>query len=309
MAALSGAGLAATALSGCSEAGDADGVPEAQPALFSSIANQPLAVSETSTASKQNAVPDPAPEVGPVDPPVNAGALVGNRQRSWPGGVDDSVHATPGKYAPDVFLGRPAWTPIEHEGDLPDASALRPGSCGNFDGLQGTTQQQYVNARYMAVNDQAGPTKTVRAIPRGYAHSPAGAVLAAINTATFHPNSGDEVAAESYEQLAKTSALAAELRAEGGFDDPAGYPNHRFLTMPAPVAYKIVECDTDYVVVEVAVFFSSDQLDKDEDLLVGRVPMRWSEGDWVGDFSGPANDEIYQHGRRDIDGFSAIDYV
>ncbi|MEH0146240.1 hypothetical protein V6D40_00970 [Corynebacterium sp. Q4381] len=294
-AAFSAAVLTTTVLGGCSVPDGGRGVPEAQPALFTSIAQSPD--------------PEPAPAADTVDPPVNAGALVGNRQRSWPGGVDDSVHAKPGEYAPDVFLGRPAWTPIEHDGDLPDASALRPGSCGDFDGLKGTTQQQYVNARYMVVNDQAGPTKTVRAIPRGYAHSPAGAVLAAINTATFHPNSGDEVAAESYEQLSKTSALAATLRDEGGFNDPAGYPSHRFLTMPAPVAYRVVECDTDYVVVEVAVFFSADQLDKDEDLLVGRVPVRWSDGDWVGDFSGAANDEIYQHGRRDIEGFSDLDYV
>lgn len=261
-------------------------VPEAEPAPFTSIAS---------------------PE--PVDPPVNAGALVGNRQRSWPGGIDDSVHSTPGEYAPDVFLGRPAWTPIEHDGDLPDASRLRSGSCDEFRGLEGEVQQQYVNARYMVVNEQAGPTKTVRAVPRGYAHSPAGAVVAAINSATFHPNSGDEVAAESYEQLAKSSQLAADLRAEGGFNDPAGYADHRFLTMPAPVAYKVVDCEQDYVVVEVAVFFSADQLDKDEELLIGRVPMRWRDGDWVGDFTGSADGEIYQHGRRDIEGFSSIDYV
>ena len=71
--------------------------------------------------------------------------------------------------------------------------------------------------------------------------------LAAMNTATFHPNSGDEIAAESYEQLAKSSALAKQLREEGGHENSEHYASPRFLTMPAPVAYKILQCEKDYV--------------------------------------------------------------
>ena len=299
--ALSACALAAGALlpAGCSAVGSQQALPVPESPVFTSIAGP----------EPDSDALEPRQEPGPVSPPVDAGALVGNQQRSWPGGVDDSVHAEPGTVNPDVFLGRPAHTPIGHDGDFPGDAGLKDGSCDAFKGLEGQTQQQYVNARYMVVNDQAGPTKAVRAVPRGYAHSPAGALVAAMNTATFHPNSGDEVAAESYEQLAKSSALAKQLREEGGHENPEQYATSRFLTMPAPVAYNILQCEKDFVQVELAIFFEPDQLEREEELLVGRIGMRWVDGDWVGDFSGKADEEVFQHGRHDLDGFTYIDYV
>lgn len=308
--------VAALLPAGCTTLQQDQALPLPDEAVFTSIGVEPsvTASDESSTPPPSSSAakapsPEPVPEAEPADPPIHAGALVGNKQRTWPGGVDDSMHAEPGAQAPDAFLGRPAHTPLRHDGDFPAAASLRDGSCAQFDGLEGTTQQQYVNARYMVVNEQAGPSKAVRAVPRGYAHSPAGALVAAMNTGTFHPNSGDEVAAESYELLSKSSELAAQLREEGGHNNPGQYAEKRFLTVPAPTAYKMLECADDYVQVELAYMLEPDALERDEGLVVSRMGMRWVDGDWVADFSGAAGDEIFQDGRRDLNGFTQIDYV
>ena len=34
---------------------------------------------------------------------------------------------------------------------------------------------------------------------------------------------------------------------KGGHENPEHYASSRFLTMPAPVAYKILQCEKDYV--------------------------------------------------------------
>lgn len=141
------------------------------------------------------------------------GAAVGNKQRTWPsilGEYDDSAHATPGKTSASWMHQRPVWTPINHDGDFPKKSDLKNSmaQCDKPDSitLDGKTQQQYANARYLVVNDQAGPTKSVRGVPRGYAHTPQGAIVSAINTVTYgRPDVGDEVGYEAEKQLWATS--------------------------------------------------------------------------------------------------------
>lgn len=109
------------------------------------------------------------------------GAAVGNKQRTWPSfgdKYDDSSHATPGQTSAFWWKQRPVWTPNNHDGDFPKQADLKESmkQCDKPDSitLEGKPQQQYVNARYLVVNDEAGPTKSVRGVPRGYAHTPQG---------------------------------------------------------------------------------------------------------------------------------------
>lgn len=245
-----------------------------------------------------------------ADETLDAGALIGNTQRTWPddsGRYDDRAHAKPGEYSPDMFFNRPVWTPINHDGDFPDRATLREGKCQGWNPLEGKTQQQYVNARYMVVNEQAGPTKAINGIPNGYSHSPQGAVVAALNVSTFGPDGGDEIGKEAYEQLWSTSDGAKKLRDTWGFGDEAMFATHRYTTIGAPSGYKIVNCTDSLVVVDVATSIKANT-DDGEAYLVMRVPMKWVDGDWRPDFSG-ASDEQKSQGQIDsLDGFIEVEY-
>ena len=235
------------------------------------------------------------------------GAAVGNKQRTWPsfdGKYDDSAHATPGKTSASWSKQRPVWTPNNHDGDFPKRSDLKEsmGQCDKPDSisLNGKTQQQYVNARYLVVNNEAGPTKSVRGIPRGYAHSPQGAVIAAINAVAYGaPDAGDEVGFEAEEQLWTTSKSAMELQEERS----ARFDNEQFraeLVEPAD-GFKVRTCSDDLVVVEVVSDFENGEN------IVARVPMAWRDGDWVPDMSGTGDDQLTQDSRP-LSEFTKVEY-
>lgn len=242
------------------------------------------------------------------------GAAVGNKQRSWPSlgdKYDDSAHATPGQTSASWARQRPVWTPKNHDGDFPKEADLKesmkqcdkPGSIT----LDGKTQQQYVNARYLVVNDEAGPTKSVRGVPRGYAHSPQGAVVSAINTMTYGaPSMGDEVGYEAEKQLWATSKdVQKDMRdRRQPFDNKI---NRAELWEPAD-GFKVRTCSDNLVVVEI-VTEGIDDLPNGGSVenTVLRVPMAWREGDWVPDFSGTGEDQLFQDAEP-LSEFTKVDY-
>lgn len=225
------------------------------------------------------------------DPNYNfPGALIGNAQRTWPdksGKIDDSGHKTPGQYSPDMFQQRPVWTPINHDGDLPKKSGLKDGfeGCKNPDKitLEGKTQQQYVNARYLVVNEQSGPTKMERGVPRGYAHSPQGAILATINMTYYGRPQEDEIGVELTKTLWNSSVKAQEDL----FEDEAFMANYRPEILPSPNGFKVTQCSENIIVVETICYAQDMQL-------VTRIPMVWKGGDWQADLSGAADNQAYQ---------------
>lgn len=242
------------------------------------------------------------------------GAAVGNKQRSWPSlgdKYDDSAHATPGQTSASWARQRPVWTPKNHDGDFPKEADLKesmkqcdkPGSIT----LDGKTQQQYVNARYLVVNDEAGPTKSVRGVPRGYAHSPQGAVVSAINTMTYGaPSMGDEVGYEAEKQLWATSKdVQKDMRdRRQPFDNKI---NRAELWEPAD-GFKVRTCSDNLVVVEIVTEGIDDLPNGDSvENTVLRVPMAWREGDWVPDFSGTGEDQLFQDAEP-LSEFTKVDY-
>lgn len=243
------------------------------------------------------------------------GAMVGNTQRTWPDSkFDDSPHATPGTYSADWMKQRPVWTPRNHDGDLPKKESLKQGMdrCDKGEiSLEGKTQQQYVNARYLVVNDQAGPSRLDKGVPRGYAHSPQGAVVAAMNLFGYGIYAqGDGVGEEIDKELWGTSQKVQEerkfLRLDS-FDEEARQESRALLQAGAD-SFNIKTCSPDLVVVEVA--FKTPELPGEvrgpEDM-VGRVPMFWRDGDWQPDFSGSADKQMTVHG-ADLATFTEVKY-
>ena len=218
------------------------------------------------------------------------GAMLGNTQRTWPdpaGLFDDSRHATPGTYSVDPFFQRPVWTPINHDGDFPSST-----SDGGWDqckdpgaiSLAGKTQQQYVNARYLIVNDQAGPTRLERGVPRGYAHSPQGAVVAAMNLGAYGVmRQGDEVGEEIDKELWQSLASYQEAHARRKVEwTKERMQESRAGVVPAITHYRIQTCSEQAMVVDVSVFFPKL---KDQQEAI-RMPLFWRDGDWQPDFTG-----------------------
>nr|VDG62676.1 Uncharacterised protein [Streptococcus thermophilus] len=241
---------------------------------------------------------------------LNPGALVGNAQRSWPdpaGRMDDSAHVTPGEYSPDFFYSRPVWTPVKHDGDFPERGALVEGQCDGENALRGKTQQQYVNARYMVVNSEAGPIESVRGVPRGYAHSPQGAAVAAMNATTFRAGAGDEIAKETFEQLWSTSEKVKENRKVTRADDAERFHSRRYGTVPAPSGYSMVTCTDTLAVVDVAVLVIPEDLGGPTYSIL-RVSLKWTGDNWLPDFSGAADVQATQPNRADLDGFVEVTY-
>lgn len=173
--------------------------------------------------------------------------------------------------------------------------------------LDGKTQQQYVNARYLVVNDEAGPTKSVRGVPRGYAHSPQGAVVSAINTMAYGaPSMGDEVGYEAEKQLWATSKdVQKDMRdRRQPFDNKI---NRAELWEPAD-GFKVRTCSDNLVVVKIVTEGIDDLPNGDSvENTVLRVPMAWREGDWVPDFSGTGEDQLFQDAEP-LSEFTKVEY-
>lgn len=221
------------------------------------------------------------------------GAMVGNDQRTWPdpeGMFDDSAHAEPGSWSVDFAHQRPVWTPRNHDGDLPAKDNLVDGGfekCSSGDArLEGSTQQQYVNARYLAVNDEAGPSRMEDGVPSGFAHSPQGAIMLAINAMGYGVGGqgdgiGEEIDAAWWSNY---ETLQEDREFRGLNKEDYDHAKHRAQTLPAVGYYNVQQCSENVVVVEVGHDFTQSG---DEAMKV-TIPLYWRDGDWVPDLSGQA---------------------
>lgn len=239
------------------------------------------------------------------------GASVEGDQRSWPDVLDgdiDAQFATPGQYATEPVSSRRVFTPRNPLGDLPAASALveQPDACENTD-LAGKTQLQYVKARFLAVNTEAGPSRMERAVPRGYAHSPQGAVMAAINQLGYGlPAQGDEVGEEIDKALWADSAQVAQERADKNLDTEGPSRLARASTMPGATGYKIISCGGDLMVVDVV--YGEPTPGRPETAMAARMSLRWTNNDWVVDLSGSNDAAISRPAPDSLDGYTLVDY-
>lgn len=245
------------------------------------------------------------------------GAAVGNKQRTWPSfgdKYDDSAHATPGQTSASWWKQRPVWTPNNHDGDFPKKADLKESmkQCDKPDSitLDGKTQQQYVNARYLVVNDQAGPTKSVRGVPRGYARSPQGAIVSAINTVGYGMFSmkgvADEIGYEAEKQLWSSSkgVMEEQGKRKKAFDNK----NSRAELLEPADGFIVRTCSEDLVVVELILDgFEEATGGRSEDMTVLRVPMAWRDGDWIPDLSGTGESQFFQDTPSKVD-FTQVDY-
>lgn len=232
------------------------------------------------------------------------GAMVGNTQRTWPDPAkrfDDSSHATPGVWSVDYLHSRPVWTPVNHDGDLPGEKDL---SEGGFDKCQsnaesivlsGKTTQQYVNGRYLAVNDKAGPSRLVNGVPAGFAHSPQGAIMLAINALGYGlGGQGDGVGEEidkawwsGYESLQKDREF------EGLNKPDFDHSKRRARMVPPAGFYNVKQCSENVVVVSLGTDF------KKGGATGATIPLYWRNNDWVPDLSGSAGKTFDQDEKFD----------
>lgn len=285
-----------------------------------------VAVVMTRTGEDNQASDQPAVEQPQQDNQVNngeearpdsenlPGAMVGNTQRTWPdpiGEFDDSPHATPGQTSVDPFLNRPVFTPNNHDGDFPKKDQLKDGKCQEQIELEGKTQQQYVNARYLVVNEQAGPTRSERGVPRGYAHSPQGAVAASLNQITHMYGGGDGIGDEIDKQLWATSKQAQEEVERLADPVPGARENTRARTVPSPTAYRVVNCSDNAVVADVLLEWTDDEQMAGQagiEASVVRIPMFWRDGDWTPDFSGASDEQLKPKPVNNRDEFTEVVY-
>lgn len=273
---------------------------------------------EGESAAPSRATPPASSENPTGDSSENVpGALVGNTQRTWPdpqGKFDDSPHATPGQYSIDPWMNRPVWTPRNHDGDLPKADKLssKPGRCSEVKGgLSGKIQQQYVNARYLAVSERSGPSEMDKGVPGKYARDAEGAVLAAINQVGYGLYAqGDGIGEEIDKKLWPTSKLVQKEREFYKRGDKDSFAKVRALSIPAPAGYRIKQCSNDVVVVEIAMATLQPEYDPGMfKYTVGRVPMYWRDGDWKADFSGNADLKPQPTMVKDLEGFTEVEYT
>lgn len=275
-------------------------------------ASSPQAGHQTSTPASQPGM-DSSSGDGPGGELIS-GAKLDSHQRTWPDTfIDDSAHATPGQVSVDL-LSRPVFTPVNHDGDLPSISrdsldrAAWPDRCRDVEtGLAGVTRQQYVNARYLVVNDQAGPSTMNRDVPAGYAPTPAGAVVAALNLVGYGVYAvGDEVGEEIDRQLWTTSKEAQEERQWQKLDEHGPSDHSRSQMFGAMSGYRVRQCSPDVVVVDVVAPVMEGN---PEPSPVARVSMYWRDGDWRPDFTGAAGDQFSnQPSVRSLDGFTEVVY-
>ncbi|WP_342319207.1 hypothetical protein [Corynebacterium mayonis] len=239
------------------------------------------------------------------------GARVGSTQRSWPdelGNRIDEAHTQPGQYSVDI-LGRPVWTPNNDQGDLPNEGALErqanPERCAPpMPQLDGKTQIQYLNGRYLVVNDKYGPSRLEEGVPVGYSPDPFGAVIAAMNQMGYGLYAqGDEIGYKIDEKLWSTSQTAADERAFLQQDRRPPSENARALMVPAAAGVRFQACSESVATIDVAI-----QAGPEEPYVVARVPMIWKEGDWRADFTGIADDQMNQADVTSLDSFETVTY-
>lgn len=240
-----------------------------------------------------------------------AGARIDGDQRSWMDPlwpeIDDRQYATPGQYSTDAVAARPVWTPVDPLGDLPDASAMGAGVVCEEPQLEGRTQQQYVKGRFLVVNESAGPTTMVNAVPGGYAHTVQGAVVAAMNQLGYGLYAqGDEVGEAVDAALWSTSEEAQAERRIKRLDVNGASDMRRAEMVPAAAGFRVVTCSDAAVVVEVA--FAGQLEQPPLDIVVSRVPLFWRDGDWVPDFTGAADAQLSQPSVRSLEGFTEVVY-
>lgn len=200
------------------------------------------------------------------------------------------------------------FTPNNPVGDLPARETLvdAPGQCEDVS-LTGKTQLQYVKARYLVVNSEAGPSRMDKAVPHGYAHSAAGAVVAAINQLGYGLYAqGDEVGEEIDRQLWASSRSAQAERAFKGLDRRGASDLARAQTLPGATAFKMIQCSPDLAIVEVV--FGDPVLDSPDATTVARVPLVWRNGDWHADFSGSNDAMLNRPGVDSLDGYTFVEY-
>lgn len=240
-----------------------------------------------------------APSTSQQDTP---GARIDSEQRSWPdpsGYFDDSSLATPGSTGVDPLYQRPAHVPTNHDGDLPNKDDLvnSMDSCKQQPViLSGTTQQQYVNARFLAVNDQAGPTTMQSDVPGGYAHSPQGGITAAVNQLGYGLYGvGDEVGDAIDSKLWSTSDTAQEAIGDPSAKSQSARDNARAPQLSIPWGYKVQTCAEDVMVVDVLLKGPDDvPSSRSEGNQAAKITLKWKDGDWVPDFTGNADADIAQ---------------
>ena len=254
--------------------------------------NQPSATSSAAPSTSQTQQDTP-------------GATLGNKQRHWPRSwidIDDSGWGTPGQYATD-YLGRPLWIPVNHDGDYPSVEKKkdRPGQCDDIK-LEGTTQQQYANGRFLAVNEFAGPFEANKfSIPTNYAHSPEGAIMAAINAISFGNGNNDDVGVVAADQLwdsEEMDRIVAQAAADGSdnFADIA--------TNEASPSYSVLSCTHDVVTVEL----TAPRVNKGAPTGIWQLPMIWRNGTWVAVIGPAAKDRLYRGNVTDTNGFTEVAY-
>lgn len=231
---------------------------------------------------------------------LTPGARIGVDQRTWPdpaGIYDDSAHAEVGQWSVDYYHQRPVWTPINFEGDLPKKDALKEGgfeSCVSGDvALEGETQQQYVYGRYLAVNNQAGPSRMDDGVPAGFAHSPQGAVLFALNALGYgFANAGDEVGDAVDTKWWSTYEPLQEKKARYVDYDRSQI---RAKMVAPPSFYNVAECSESVVVVEVGMDFTPSG----DGTVATTLPLYWRNGEWVPDLTGAAGKRFDKGGTFD----------
>ena len=239
--------------------------------------NQPSATSSAAPSTSQTQQDTP-------------GATLGNKQRHWPRSwidIDDSGWGTPGQYATD-YLGRPLWIPVNHDGDYPSVEKKkdRPGQCDDIK-LEGATQQQYANGRF--------------SIPTNYAHSPEGAIMAAINAISFGNGNNDDVGVVAADQLwdsEEMDRIVAQAAADGSdnFADIA--------TNEASPSYSVLSCTHDVVTVEL----TAPRVNKGAPTGIWQLPMIWRNGTWVAVIGPAAKDRLYRGNVTDTNGFTEVTY-
>lgn len=263
------------------------------------------------TASPEPTTEGPQPDSSGEDTP---GAQLNSDQRSWPdptGEFDDSQWSTPGEYSVDPWHSRPVFTPHDADGDLPDQGDLTESMDSCTDDtvrLDGTTQQQYVNARFLTVNSQAGPTTMEDSVPGGYAHSPQGAIVAALNQLTYGMfGQGDEVGEEVDKRLWSTSETVEEQLSSRLPAEERDLTAFRPDSIPGPWGYEVTTCSENIVVVDVATKQPDEFGAEDQDFAV-RVTMAWRDGDWVPDFSGNSDNDINTTREVDANEYTEVRY-
>lgn len=233
------------------------------------------------------------------------GAYLRNTQRHWPRSwfdLDDSAWGEPGQYATDR-LGRPLWIPVNHDGDYPPVEKKqdRPGQCDSIE-LAGTTQQQYANGRFFAVNEFAGPFEANKfSIPTNYSHSPEGAIMAAINAISFGATNKDEVGILAAGQL-WDSEEKDRIAALADTDEADNFSD--ITSNEAAPSYSVLTCTKDVVTVEL----TAPRVYKGAPTGIWQLPMIWRNGTWVA-VIGPADeDRLYRGDVTDTTGFTEVKY-